>query len=204
MKKVLVIALLSLAAVSSWAQGTVQFQNGQITFITQDPTGGNRLVYKDTIGGTKLTGTNYAAALYYVPGADQGNILMTRDGGTQAGGLAFFRPGTTTVPGVWSNPLAVGNTRTLDGVAISTFATLQVRVWDTVKYVSFADAFSHNDYGWSVPFNFHAPDFAHGDPASAAYMEGLQAFAMVPEPSTIALGVLGVVGLLALRRRNSK
>ena len=80
-------------------------------------------------------------------------------------------------------------------------ATLQVRVWDITKYATFAAAFAANDYGWSVPFNQRMPDFAHGDPATLAYMEGLRAFAIVPEPSTIALGVLGVAGLLAIRRR---
>jgi hypothetical protein len=196
MKKVLAIALLSLAAVSSWAQGTVQFQNGQITFATA----ADRLVYLGTVGGTKMTGTNYAVGLYYMAGADQN--IMSPTAGTQAGALAFGRPGTTTSPGVWANPGAAGNTRILDGVAITASATLQVRAWDITKYATFAQAFAANDYGWSQPFNQRMPDFAHGDPATLAYMEGLRAFAItVPEPSTIALGVLGVAGLLALRRR---
>jgi hypothetical protein len=196
MKKVLAIALLSLAAVSSWAQGTVQFQNGQISFATV----ADRFVYLGAVGGAKLDGTNYAAGLFYMNGADQ--AIMSPTAGTLAGGLAFFRQPTTTQHGIWANPGTAGNTRILDGVPILATATLQVRVWDTTKYASFAQAFAANDYGWSQPFNQRMPDFAHGDPAALAYMEGFRAFAVgVPEPSTIALGVLGVAGLLALRRR---
>src|SRR4051794_3613427 len=49
------------------AQGVVQFQNGGITF----PTLADRLIYADRPGGTGLTGTNFAAALSYAPGAGQ-------------------------------------------------------------------------------------------------------------------------------------
>jgi hypothetical protein len=195
MKKVLAIALLSLAAVSSWAQGTVQFQNGGISFATA----ADRLLYIGAVGGQKLVGTNYVVGLYYMAGADQ--AIMSPTAGTQAGGLALGRIATTQTPGVWNNGSA-GNTRLLDGVPVLATATLQVRAWDITKYATFAAAFAANDYGWSQPFNQRMPDFAHGDPATLAYMEGLRAFAVgVPEPSTIALGVLGVAGLLALRRR---
>src|SRR5262249_37473047 len=116
MKKVLAIALLSLAAVSGWAQGIVTFQNGQITFSTV----ADRLVYLGGVGGTKLVGTNYVAGLYYIAGADQN--IMSPTAGTQAGALAVFRVATTAVPGVWNNGGA-GQTRNLDGVAQGSTAT---------------------------------------------------------------------------------
>ena len=117
--------------------------------------------------------------------------------------MAFFRPLTTAVPGVWNNG-AAGNTRTLDGVPVGTFATLQVRVWDIAKYATFAQAFAGGEYAWSVPFNFRAPDFVHGDPANAAYMEGLRAFplSIIPEPSAFPLGLLAGGALLLWRRRS--
>jgi hypothetical protein len=194
MKKVLAIALLSLAAVSSWAQGTVQFQNGQISFASA----ADRLIYLGQVGGTKMTGTNYVVGLYYIAGADQN--IMSATAGTLAGALAVGRVSTTSSPGVWNNG-AAGNTRILPGVDVTQTATLQVRAWDGSKYGSFAQAFAAGEYGWSNPFNQRMPDFLHGDPSTLAYMESLRAFAIVPEPSTIALGVLGVAGLLALRRR---
>ena len=197
MKTLLSAALISLSAVSSWSQGVVQFQNGQITFATP----ADRLVYLGAVGGTKLTGTNYAAGLWYVPGADNGSQLLSPTGGTQAGALAFFRPATTSVPGVWANPPSAGNTRTLDGVAVGASATLQVRVWDIAKYGTFAQAFAAGEYGWSQPFNQRMPDFAHGDPATDAYMENFRGMAWpIPEPAALTLGLLAGGALLLWRR----
>jgi hypothetical protein len=198
-RSILLSTLFLFSAASSQAQGTVQFQNGQITFATP----ADRFVYFGAVGGTKLTGTNNAAGLWYVPGADRRDVLCSA-GGTQAGALAFFRPATTATPGVWNNGTA-GNTRILDGVAIGSYATLQVRVWDITKYGTFAQAFAAGEYTWSVPFNFRAPDFAHGDPATAAYMEGLRAFGgapgLCPEPSALALGLLAGGACWFMRRR---
>src|SRR5262245_56911171 len=84
---ILLWSLLLFSAASSQGQGTVQFQNGQISFATP----ADRFVYLGAVGGTKLTGTNYAAGLWYVPGADHFDVLCAV-GGTQAGALAFFRP----------------------------------------------------------------------------------------------------------------
>lgn len=193
MKKLLAIAVLGLTAVSGWAQGVVQFQNAGLTF----PTTADRLVYSDRVGGTGLLGTNYAAALFYAPGA--GANLDGATSGTQAGAVAFFRVLTSASKGIWLNPAAAGNTRILDGIAGGATATLQVRVWDTTKYASFGAAFAAGEYGRSASFDWKAPNA--GDPPNANYMDGLRAFALVPEPSTIALGILGAASLLALRRR---
>jgi len=200
MKALITLALLILATASSRAQGEVLFLNGQIIFATV----ADRFVYiTGDPGGppsAKLVGTNFVAGLYYMPGADQN--MQSPTAGTQAGALAMFRAPTTSSPGVWNNG-AAGNSRTLDGVAVGSFATLQVRVWDVTKYGTFAQAFAAGEYGWSQPFNFRAPVL--GDPTTAAYMEGLRAFVtnvrLIPEPSALALGVLGLVGLFALRRR---
>ena len=50
MKKLIAVAVLGLTAVSGWAQGTVDFRNGGITF----PTDADRRVY---FGNNPLTGT---------------------------------------------------------------------------------------------------------------------------------------------------
>jgi uncharacterized protein (TIGR03382 family) len=148
-----------------------------------------------------LTGTNFAAGLWYVPGADNGSLLLTPTGGTQPGALAFFRVATTSMPGVWNNG-AAGNTRTLDGVVVGTYATLQVRVWDITKYSAFALAFAANDYGWSTPFNYRAP--IPTDPATASYMEGFRGINACPEPATVALGLLAAGAWLLTRRRPAR
>jgi len=182
--------MLSLAAVSSWAQGTVDFRNGGITFGTT----ADRFVYKGSVGGTKLVGTNYVAGLYFGAPTDAGT------GGTFAGRTVAFRPTTTASPGLWAvpNPTAV----TLNGVDVGGSTTLQVRVWDSTKFSTFEAAVAgQGEVGFSAPFAYTVP--GAGSTPDKYYMDGLRAFAVnpVPEPSTIALGVLGVAGLLALRRR---
>jgi len=196
MKKLFAIAALGLVAVSGWAQSIVQFQNS-VSFVNV----ADRSVYSDRVGGTLLAGTNYVVGLWYIPGAGHTEIASPA-GGTQAGGTGFFRAATSTgTKGQWLNATAVGNTRTLDNVAAGTFATLQVRVWDINKYANFAAAFNAGEYGWSTPFDWKAP--VAGDPPSGNFMDNLRAFALVPEPSTIALGVLGAASLLFLRRRKA-
>jgi hypothetical protein len=196
MKKLFAIAALGLVAVSGWAQSLVQFQNS-VSFVNL----ADRNVYSDRVGGTLLAGTNYVVGLWYIPGAGHTEIASAT-GGTQSGGTGFFRATTSTgLKGQWLNANVIGNTRLLDGVAAGAFATLQVRVWDIDKYANFAAAFQAGNYGWSTPFDWKAP--VAGDPPSGNFMDGLRAFALVPEPATIALGVMGAASLLFLRRRKA-
>lgn len=206
MKKLIAIAVLGLAAVTSWAQGTVDFRNGGITFKTT----ANRYVYFSAVGpgaGTpipgsadpsRVVGTSYVAGLWYVKGADQGGQITT----ARAVGRTFtFRPATTAAANQGTWILAAGSTSifTFDDIAAGGAATLQVRAWDSGKYATFEAALAANEYGASAPFNYTVP--AAGSASDAYYMDGLRAFAIVPEPSTIALGILGAASLLLLRRR---
>jgi hypothetical protein len=187
----IILALLILSAeFCLQAQGLVQFQNS-ITFDTP----ADRLVY-DT-PGVPLVGTNYVVGLWYVPGTGHSD-LANPTVGTQAGGLGFMRPAGTTLPGTWSNPLSVGNTRVLEGVAPGSFATLQVRIWDIDKYASFAQAFAAGQYGWSIPFDFYAPIGAAGK------MEGLRFCNLCPEPSLVTFGFLGAAAVIFGFRRRKK
>jgi len=62
MRKIISLCVLLGGALTGLSQGTVTFLNN-VAFATPDPTGGNRLVWLDAIGGTKLTGTQYTAEL---------------------------------------------------------------------------------------------------------------------------------------------
>src|SRR5262245_50787286 len=144
MKRLTAAAILGLSAVSSWAQSLVDFRNGGPNFVTV----ADRKVYLGAVGsGAGLTGTNYGAGLWYVPGADNG-ALLAGTGGTQAlnanpayASVFSFRAGTTTVPGAW-NPGVNPFWLVLNDVAVWAPATLQVRVWDRVKYATFDAAFA--------------------------------------------------------------
>lgn len=199
MKKLIAVAILGLTAVSGWAQGTVDFRNGGITF----PTAADRKVYLGAVGaGDGLTGTTFVAGLWYVAGADQGGQIGQ---GRQAGPVGAaartfaFRSPTTTLKGTWVVPAGVSPIFELLDVGVGATATLQVRVWDSAKFASFDAAVAGGEYGISTPFNYTVP--AAGSTPDKYYMDNLRAFAIVPEPSTIALGILGAASLLFLRRR---
>ena len=191
MKKLIVTAILGLAVVSTWAQGTVDFRNGGITFRTV----ADRNVY-DADGTTLLKGNNWVAQLYYLSGPDRGPDIATALVVTNLA-VPFRSTTSTGVGGVWVTLTPI---RILDNVAIGATATLQVRVWDVTKFSTFAAAIAGGGlYGQSAPFNYTVP--APGSPPDAYYMDALRSFHLVPEPSAIALGVLAVGSLLLFRRR---
>lgn len=188
------------------AQGTVSFDNRAAQF--PDSATVDRFVYLDQVGGTKLVGTNFVAQLWFGIGLDLASDALTSVavGGTapgpQAVGAARFRTPTTTLPGTWSQ-----GTRTLPGTDINVPAlknvTMQVRVWDLNAATTFAEAKAAGAmYGESAPFNY---TLRVSDPPSPSdtLMLNLRAFALVPEPSSIALGVLGIGALVLFRRRKN-
>jgi len=172
-------------------QGAVFFQNsGPIFRYPAD-----RLVYLGEVGGEKLVGTNYAAALYYtLPGLT--DLIPVPDA------IRLFRLPTTTLPGTWNTQPTAGIF--LPGVPYYTLAptTLQVRVWDIQQFETWEAAIVGGGlHGESLPFLYYMPlptdaprDFALND---------LRAFAVIPEPSTFALSLLGLggVGVWCFTRR---
>jgi hypothetical protein len=83
----------------------------------------------------------------------------------------------------------------LGGVAPGETATLQVRVWDSSKFSSFADAWAGGgEVGASGAFNYTVP--LAGSTPDKYYMDNLRAFVInIPEPSTWAFLVLVVSGI---------
>jgi hypothetical protein len=199
MKKLFAAAILALSVSSGWAQGTILFQNTGVTFLTTH----DKRVY-DVDGTTALRGTNYVAALFYLPGANNQGILTGGELalGLGGSGLAPFRQLTTTSPGYWLNTAVVGNSRTLVGILAEQTATVQVRVWDITRFATYAASVEGGGiHGASAPWNYMVP--AEGSPVNQTFLNDLRSFALVPEPSTIALGVLGLGSLLLFRRKKA-
>ena len=64
MKKTLaIVAIAALNVFASFGQSSVNFNNTATTF--SDSATVDRYVYRDQVGGTKLVGQNFAAALYW-------------------------------------------------------------------------------------------------------------------------------------------
>jgi len=134
----------------------------------------------------------------FTDGVDR-NIYLNTVGGPLApvGTVVSLYTGTdldgtanTVIPGVF-----IGGTKSLQGIGNAQAVNL------TIEAV-YTDTASGDVYTGSITFPYTTP--SPGDPPSASLMTGMTAFALVvPEPSTIALGVLGLGALLLFRRRKN-
>jgi len=78
---------------------------------------------------------------------------------------------------------------------------MQVRVWDFNRFQSYDAAVAGGGiYGHSEPFQYTITANVPPPPGDFL-MKNLRGFGLVPEPSTIALGIVGLASLLLLRRR---
>jgi hypothetical protein len=187
MKRLLITASLVLATVSGFSQGTLDFKNIAIV-------GGIRVVdapVRDA-GGTLLLGTAFRAALYAgAGGATEGELRLI-------GASQTFQT-VTTGAGYF-----IGGTRTLNenGVQVGpgASATIQVRAWAVASGATWEAATTRG----ASPLLTIATGGTGTPPGPPSLLTGLQGFnvVVVPEPSTIALGILGGLGtLLMIRRR---
>jgi hypothetical protein len=177
MKRLIPIMVLVVGASGALAQ-TVSFRNTDLYTAPAE-----RRVFAEN-GTTPLVGGNFAAQLLYGTSASS----LTPHTGTAA-----FRTVATTdqFAGTW-----IGGTRTLTGMAAGQVATLQIRAWDTTGGATFDTALRR---GISQTFTYLIPQ--PGSPANAFFIENFRSFSLVPEPSVIGLGLLGVGALFLLRRR---
>jgi hypothetical protein len=182
MKK-LIPFLVLLVGVSGALAQVVDFNNNRVFATTAD-----RNVYAAD-RTTPLVGTNYGAQLYFGTDAASLQAVTTAP--------ARFRVPTTTSPGTWS-----GGNRTLTGFTAGQTVTLLVRTWDLNAGSTFdAARAAGGAWGEGTPFTYTIP--AAGSPPAAFYIENFRSFALVPEPSVIGLGVIGIGALFMLRRRKA-
>jgi PEP-CTERM motif len=193
MKEFLIIAVLALTATFGHSQGTVNFQNKVSTASIDAPIRER---------GVKIDGAthpNAFAALYAGPaGVTEAQLVLIAP-------IVGFRTGTA------AGYVNVGSaaSRIIDSVVPGGVATVQIRAWDgATSFASYeaalASALSTTCIGKSALLQI-VTGGAGSPPGPAANLAGLSGFeigsACVPEPSTIALAVMGGFGLLALRCR---
>lgn len=175
MKKLLVAFAAVLVASSAFAQGTISFNN-------RTPTGDARVTRPDGTGaGAGITAALYSGATMLTP---------TTTFRTSAAAAFFVNAVEVTVPGV-----PAGGS-----------APIRMRAWETAagSYDAASAAGSTFLRGESneITVTGLGGTPAGAPPIPAPGLSGLQGFALVvPEPSTIALGVLGAAALLLRRRK---
>lgn len=184
MKKTLITAACVVATLSAMAQGTVNFNNSPAAI------GGTGAPVFNIDGVTKL-GSAFVAQLYAGPVggslAPVGVFLPFRDGA----GAGFI------------NSTGADTSRTIPGIAAGTPADVQIRAWATSGGATYEAAVASGAlYGFSPILSLGATGGAGEPPGLPVNLIGLQSFNLVvPEPSTIALGLLGAAALLLRRRK---
>ena len=196
----LAFGLLVMAVERGFPQGQVNFNNTPTTFGND---GIDRFVYYDFFGGTRLSGTNFVAALYWSKTGWPGNdyALRTLTDTTLQSAVGHFRIPTSPNIGTWS-----GGARFFAGANIGETVNLQVRIWDITRFATHAEAVAGGGLTTqSDVFSYLIP--ASTDTAGLA-MKNLRSFLWpvnpeIPEPSTIALGIVGLGSLLLFRRKKA-
>lgn len=177
MKSLSLIAACAMLASTALGQGTVKFLNRDLSLNFDQP------VFD--VDGTKL-GDAYVAQLL---GGPSESALAP------IGNPVAFRPGTGA--GYW-NPGA-DSTRTIPGVAGDATGTFQVWAWES-KYATL-DAAMAAGGKWGKSEAFTNPTGGGGTPPSLPVtISNFKSFSLIPEPSTLALGLIGAT-LLVYRRR---
>jgi hypothetical protein len=145
--------------------------------------------------GDRLAGTGYTAELFGGPlGAADMDLTASMGGRVSAfstgAAAGYFTAGVTAI---------------INGVPAGSSARLQVRAWDNRggTVTSWAQVLLDPTIlrGWSPAFDSRPTGGVGVPPSSPPNMIGMQSFNLfvVPEPSVIALGALGL-GALLLRR----
>lgn len=187
MKKLLLAAACVAISAGAWAQGTVLFSNSAATLGTAQPILG--------IDGVGLTGTGFLAQLW--AGPNEASLAPIGD-------ALSFRP--TGTKGILLNS---SPDRVIASVAGGAAAVCQIRAWDAAGGATWdaGSKFEGGSSGMSATFTVTTGGggVPPGPPAALTGFQGFKLTAnpvtpIVPEPSTLALGALGLGALLWRRR----
>jgi len=179
MKKLILASAMLLTAIGVYAQGTVTFVNNAATVVT--------------LGGAPVqAGTTFSINLYYAV-----------DSATAPADSAFAAIGNPVnflTPGRFNGGIRTTPATTQPGQA----AWFQARAWETSFGNSYETAVAAGAIrvGQSEKFKLTVGS-PTGTPTPLTSAGGFTGLVIVPEPSVIALSVLGLAGLLVLRRRRS-
>lgn len=177
MKKALIAVACAVVSLSAYAQGTLNFNNRVPANSIDAP------VFN--VGNTvKLEGTGFLAQIYAGPTADSLAAVGVASPFRTGAGAGYINAGANAAVSVPT-------------VAPGANAFVRVRAWDTSTGATYEAA---GIKGESALLTI-ATGGVGAPPSLPANLVGLTSFSLVPEPSTIALGVLGAAALLLRRRK---
>jgi hypothetical protein len=194
MKKLLLVSLLFVTGVAVHAQGTFTFANNSATRVTNGV-------------GTTAPNTGAAGATVAVYFSSNTNLVTAQD----RSGLQINLGAVTNTLSAAAAGLFIGGTRTIPGVPEQGNVAMQIRAW-TGAFADYEAAFAAAQggdgsiyLGESRVFLVTALGGPGGTPTPGIFSAGrLNAFTvqpLIPEPSSIALGLLGLGAIALFRRR---
>lgn len=194
LKKLIVTMALVGVTAASYGQGQVNFDTKSIGTAA-------RILKPD--GSVPTVGNLYFVQLYAAAGTGAARSALAPVGspvnlrnGDASGGYSQI-DGSTTSKGVAVNQTV--NVTTVNGGP----ATLQMRAWSST-FDTYDDAVGKGQYGESALLSLSSTGNPNNSPPDVAPLPaGLTGFTLtdIPEPSTVALGVLGAAALCFARRR---
>ena len=190
MKKLLLVCTLFLAAVTTYGQGQVFFANDSTTRFTTNGGAGK-------VGN--LTGLNtYRIGMYTAPAGTVNEALFTLT-------ATATNSSSPIAPGQFSYPESPYTFAANNGTAIA----VQIRAWSLAAGATYEAAVATgnpNYYGGKTAIGAVTPAVGGAAPpslfgAGAVFTSGVVLTPLVPEPSSIALGLLGLGAIALFRRR---
>jgi hypothetical protein len=182
-KLILAVAILGTAAYSQ-AQGQVNFNTRAL--------GTTARIY-DSDGTTPLSGTGFYAQIYAADGTVTDDSKLTAKGTKVTFGTTSTSAGYVLTSGTYWDGTTISSAVTVSSSA--TTVTIQVRAWSADTVSTEYDTASKT--GKSALFQVTSTT----SPNTPASLDGLIGFSLSPEPTTIALGALGLSVLLFRRRK---
>jgi len=156
----------------------------------------------DYSGRALLSGTGFTAQLWYgTVGTPAANLVLANSATTT------FRTGATTMGAFNETTATCDNPAVLIPGGAGSRATFQVRAWDNQNgtITTWAGVLANGNIARGMSATFSPGFDLGGGSVTPPYMIGMQSFGLftiVPEPSLIALGAIGL-GALLLRRRKA-
>lgn len=189
MKKLLLLAALCIATVSLHAQGTVSFSNSGLA---------NAYKISYASDGTFISGATFRIGLY------------AGSAGTAEGALSLVGLATNAAPAAAAGYFNGGNPFTVNGLGgAGTAITFQLRAWSLAGGATYEEALASGNPAYFAGRSTVGTTTLGGGTTPAGVLWtttnplGVTGFSVapVPEPSSIALGLLGLGAVALFRRR---